>query len=90
MEIEGQDAQVVPPLYSYPSVVSDDDFSSQSDVVETRPCKRTHINLEVPANSHGRPLIRRHSPIENRWSAGSGQQSETQADLYKRLLTESA
>ena len=90
MEIEGQDAQVVPPLHSYPSVVSDDDFSSQSDVVETRPRKRTHINLEVPANSHGRPLIRRHSPIENRQSAGSGQQSGTQADLHKRLRTEPA
>ena len=58
--------------------------------METRPRKRTHINLEVPANSHGRPLVRRHSPTENRRSTGSGQQSGTQNDLHKRLRTELA
>jgi len=57
-------------------------------VVGTSPRKRTHINLEVPANSHGRPPVRRHSPTEKRQSTGSGQQSGTQNDLHKRLRTE--
>jgi hypothetical protein len=87
-EIEQQDAQVIPGLPEPSSVVLDDDLSSESDVVETRPRKRTHINLEVPANSHGRPLIRRHSPTENLRSTGSGQQSGTQNDLHKRLRSE--
>jgi len=68
----------------------DDDLSSESDVVETCPRKRTHINLEVPANSHGRPLVRRHSPTENQRSTGAGQQSLTQNDLHKSLPTELA
>ena len=70
--------------------MSDDDFSSQSDVIETHPRKQTHINLEGSANSHGRRLTRRHSPIENWQSAGSGQQSGMQADLYERRRTEPA
>lgn len=87
-----QDAQVVLALHPPSSIPSDDDFSSQSDVVEFRPHKRTHINLDVPGNNHGRPLIRRHSPAENRQSTGSGQQSGTQADLHtnKRVQTELA
>jgi len=59
-------------------------------VVETRPRKPTHINHEVPANSHGRPLVRRDSPIENQWSTCSGQPSGTQNDLHKSLRTELA
>jgi len=58
--------------------------------VETRPRKRTHINLKVPTNSHGGPLVMRHSPTKNRRSTGSGQQSGTQNDLHKRLRTELA
>jgi len=88
--MEQQDAQVIPCLPGPSSVVLDDELSSESDVVETRPRKRTHINLEVPAKSHGRPLVRRHSPTENRWSTGSGQQSGTQNNLHKRLRTELA
>ena len=71
-------------------MVVDDDLSSESDVVETRPPKRTHINLEAPENSHGRPLVRRHTPTENRRSTGLGQDSRTQNDLHKRLRTEVA
>ncbi|KAG0635011.1 hypothetical protein HOY80DRAFT_1058264 [Tuber brumale] len=69
---------------------SDDDFFSESDVVEFRPRKRTHINLEAPGNSDGRLLIRRHSPTENWWSTGPRQQSRTQVNLHKRLRTELA
>jgi len=59
-------------------------------VVETRPRKRTHINLEVLTNSHGRPLVTRLLPTENLRSTGSGQQSGTQNNLDKRLPTELA
>ena len=86
----GQAAQVVQALHPPPSLVSDDDFSSQSDEVEPRPRKRIHIDLEAPENSDGRPIIRRHSPTENRWSADSGQKSATQTDLRKRLRTDLA
>ena len=89
-EIKQQEAQVVPCLPEPSSVVVDDDLFSESDVVETRPPKRTHINLEAPENSHGRPLVRRHSPTENRRSTGSRQDSRTQNDLHKRLRTELA
>ena len=88
--IEQQDAQVIPGLPEPSSVVLDNDLSSESDVVETRPHKRTHINLEVPTNSHGRSLIGRHSPTENRRSTGLGQQSRMQNDLHKSLRTELA
>ena len=51
-EIEYQDAQVVPGLPEPSSMVVDDDLSSESDVVETRPPKRTHIVLEAPEDRH--------------------------------------
>ncbi|KAG0638798.1 hypothetical protein HOY80DRAFT_1076947 [Tuber brumale] len=83
-----QHAQVVPQLPS--TVASDDDFFSESDVVEFRPRKRTHINLEAPGNNDWRLLIRRHSPTQNRRSTGPRQQSCTQVDLHKRVRTELA
>jgi len=70
--IEQPDTKVIPGLHEPSNVVLDDNLSSESDVGETRPRKRSHINLEVPANSHGRPLGRRHSPTENGRSTGSG------------------
>jgi len=63
--MEHQEAQVVPDLAELASMVFNNDLSSESDVVEPCPPKRTHINLENPENSHGRPLVRRHSPTEN-------------------------
>ncbi|KAG0125068.1 hypothetical protein HOY82DRAFT_617160 [Tuber indicum] len=51
-----QDAQVVSSLYEPSSLLSDDDISSQSDMVQTCRRKRTHINLKVPTNSNGRHL----------------------------------
>ena len=71
-------------------MVVDDDLFSDSDMVETCPPKRTHINVEAPEKCHGRPLVRRHSPTENRWPTGSRQDSRTQNDLHKRLGTEVA
>jgi len=59
-------------------------------VVETCRRKSTHINLEVPANSHGRPLLRRHLPTENWLSTGSGQQSGMENHLHTKLWTELA
>ncbi|KAG0638240.1 hypothetical protein HOY80DRAFT_1048520 [Tuber brumale] len=67
------------------TVASDDDFFAESDVVEFRPRKRTHINIKAPGNSDGRPLVRRHSPTENWRSTGPRQQSRTQVDLHKRV-----
>ena len=87
-EIEQQDAQLVLGLPDPSSVVVDNDLSPESDVVETRPPKRTHINLEASEYSHERPLVRRHSPTENRRSTGSRQDSRTQSELHKRLRTE--
>ena len=89
-EIEQQDAGLVLGLPQPSSVVVDNDLSSESDVVETRPPKRTHINLQAPENSHGRPLVRRHSPTENWRSTGSRQDCRTQNDLHKRLRTKVA
>jgi len=71
-------------------VVLDDDLSSESDVVETCPRRWTHRNLEVPANSHGRLFVWRHSSTENWPSIDSGQLSGMQNDLHKRRRTELA
>ena len=90
IEMDKQDAHMILPLHSYPSIVSDDDFSSQSDVLDICPCKRTHINLEVPTNSQDRPLVRRHASIKNWQSADLGQQSGIQTDLHQRLQAEPA
>jgi len=71
-------------------VVFDDALSPESEVVETRPPKLTYINLDTPENSHGRGLVRRYSPTENRRTTGPGQHSGTQNNLHKRLWTELA
>ena len=89
-EIEQQDAKVVPGLPEPSSVLVDNDLPSESDVVETRPPKQTHINLEAPENSHGRPLVRRHSPTENQRSTGSRQDSRMYNNLHKGLRNEVA
>jgi len=89
-EFEQQEAQVVPGPPEPLSLVVDDDLSTESDVVETRPPTRTHINRQAPENSHGRPLVRRPSPTENRPSPGSRQHSRTQNNLHMTLWTELA
>ena len=88
--IEQQDAQVVPGLPKTSNVVVDDNLSSEFNLVETHPPKRTHINLEASENSHGRPLVRRNSPNKHQRSTGSLHNCRKENDHHKRLQTELA
>ncbi|KAG0643367.1 hypothetical protein HOY80DRAFT_1033408 [Tuber brumale] len=63
---------------------SDDNFFSESDVVEFHPRERVHINLEALGSSDGRPLVRTHLRTENRRSTGPGQQARTQVNFHKK------
>jgi len=89
-EKEQPDAENVPDLPEPSSVVYDDDRSSESDEVETRPPNWTLINLETRENRHGRLVVSRHSPTENWQTTGLGQHAGMQNDLHKRLRTELA